>query len=274
MNKLKALFAGLAITALVVVGVGVKQARAQEAVPNYSCNVSVVDGTSNQGLKVSADGKTISATVNVTGSMANCDRYATISVWKSTTKSGLPLSQQKFFGNDTKKLKAGRNTLTTQLPQCTFWQADLLGQRRPKSVNNDANYQMPQDLLVNYKLGGEKCTPPPVDVCPNIDGMQSEVPAGYTKDANGNCVANPVDVCPNLDGMQATVPAGYQKDANGNCVIIPGVTPPVTITPAAATTEEALPDTGAGTIAAIASTVTAFGSGIAHYVINRRKLLV
>lgn len=30
--------------------------------------------------------------------------------------------------------------------------------------------------------------PPPIDVCPNISGMQASVPAGYVTDADGNCV--------------------------------------------------------------------------------------
>lgn len=275
MNKLKALFAGFAIAAVAVVGIGVKQAQAQEAVPNYSCDVTVVDGSSNNGLKVSADKKSISTKLKVTGSNANCDRYATIAVWKSDTANGQPLSQQKFFGHVTKKLSVGDHTLTTQLPECSFWQADLLGQARPKSINGDANYQYPQDILVNFKLGGKKCdTPPPptVDVCPNIPGDQATIPADMVKDADGNCVVptEPTDVCPNIDGMQTEVPDGYTRDADGNCVI----TPENPVVPAGTTVAEELPDTGAGAFAAIASSVTALGSGVAHFVIRRKKLLV
>ena len=64
---------------------------------------------------------------------------------------------------------------------------------------------------------------PPVDVCPNIDGVQTTVPAGMIKDAKGNCVTLPVDVCPNIPGVQTTVPAGLVKDSNGNCVEKPKV---------------------------------------------------
>jgi hypothetical protein len=54
---------------------------------------------------------------------------------------------------------------------------------------------------------------PPKDVCPNIDGIQTEVPDGYFIDY-GKCLK---DVCPNLDGGQAHVPDGYElKD--GKCV--------------------------------------------------------
>ncbi len=57
------------------------------------------------------------------------------------------------------------------------------------------------------------------DVCPNIDGVQAEVPDGY-EIVDGNCVVIIVDVCPNIDGTQASVPDGYELDANGDCVAI------------------------------------------------------
>jgi hypothetical protein len=110
-----------------------------------------------------------------------------------------------------------------------------------------------QDVLAN------SCTipdNPPVDACPNIDGDQSEVPAGYVVDGRGNCVLEPpaedvcpnidgdqsevpsgyilvsgacvrppvADVCPNVDGDQATVPDGLLLDAQGNCVAPPATT--------------------------------------------------
>jgi hypothetical protein len=59
----------------------------------------------------------------------------------------------------------------------------------------------------------------PVDVCPNLEGPQSEVPEGYTL-VEGECVQlppPPVDVCPNIEGAQSTVPEGY-KLAEGQCV--------------------------------------------------------
>ena len=63
--------------------------------------------------------------------------------------------------------------------------------------------------------------PPPVDVCPNLEGNQATVPEGYTL-VHGECVIVPplVDVCPNLEGNQATVPEGYTL-VHGECVIVP-----------------------------------------------------
>lgn len=81
-------------------------------------------------------------------------------------------------------------------------------------------------------------TAAPVDVCSNIDGLQTVVPAGYVA-AGSTCtpasatpaptttspatspvaapVAAPTDVCSNLAGVQASVPAGYVL-RNGRCV--------------------------------------------------------
>jgi len=71
-------------------------------------------------------------------------------------------------------------------------------------------------------------TPAEQDVCPNISGSQTTVPAGYTVDGSGQCVLiPPTDVCPNIAGDQATVPAGYTVDGSGQCV---APTPPATTT--------------------------------------------
>ena len=60
--------------------------------------------------------------------------------------------------------------------------------------------------------------PPPIDLCPNISGVQNPVPAGKIVDVDGNCVdAPPTDLCPNLDGVQESVPGGYIK-SGGVCV--------------------------------------------------------
>lgn len=63
--------------------------------------------------------------------------------------------------------------------------------------------------------------PPPVDVCPNIDGNQATVPDGYQL-VDGQCVVipPPVDLCPNLDGNQTTIPDGYEI-VDGQCQLIP-----------------------------------------------------
>ena len=65
---------------------------------------------------------------------------------------------------------------------------------------------------------------PPTDLCPNIEGNQTEIPGGMVKDEQGNCVTPtppPTDVCPNIEGNQTQIPGGMVKDEQGNCVSPP-----------------------------------------------------
>lgn len=65
-------------------------------------------------------------------------------------------------------------------------------------------------------------TPPPVDLCPNIDGTQATIPEGK-EIVGGVCVdivvVPPTDVCPNIEGDQATMPEGKEL-VEGICVDI------------------------------------------------------
>lgn len=54
-----------------------------------------------------------------------------------------------------------------------------------------------------------------IDVCPNLDGAQSSMPAGYLADQNSNCQP---DSCLNIAGLQISIPEHFDGDANGNCV--------------------------------------------------------
>lgn len=58
----------------------------------------------------------------------------------------------------------------------------------------------------------------PTDVCPNIDGLQIEIPAGYLQDSAGLCQ---YDVCQNMDGLQISIPDGYESLDGENCTLIP-----------------------------------------------------
>jgi hypothetical protein len=95
-------------------------------------------------------------------------------------------------------------------------------------------------------------TPPPVDVCTNIEGNQATVPTGYTV-TNGVCTQTPppVDVCTNIEGNQATVPTGYTV-TNGVCTqTVVVVTPPVVVPPVVVVPPAAKPVTGSTPIRAI-----------------------
>jgi hypothetical protein len=61
------------------------------------------------------------------------------------------------------------------------------------------------------------CETPPVDVCDNIDGVQTEVPDGYTLDGDYCCP--PVDVCDNIEGNQSEVPDGLAVNDDSYCYL-------------------------------------------------------
>lgn len=54
-----------------------------------------------------------------------------------------------------------------------------------------------------------------VDICSNLDGSQTMMPAGYLADQNGNCQP---DSCLNLAGLQVSVPDHYDSDTSGDCI--------------------------------------------------------
>jgi hypothetical protein len=69
------------------------------------------------------------------------------------------------------------------------------------------------------------CIPNPSDFCPNISGIQTEMPAGKNLNTAGQCVDILPYACPNFPQSMATIPDGFMYDTEGNCV--PLVTPPV-----------------------------------------------
>jgi hypothetical protein len=67
--------------------------------------------------------------------------------------------------------------------------------------------------------GGVVIPPVATDVCPNISGIQIDLPQGYVFDLSGRCIQTS-DVCPNISGVQTEVPEGYRFFKN-ECVEIP-----------------------------------------------------
>lgn len=66
--------------------------------------------------------------------------------------------------------------------------------------------------------GGNAVLVSPSDLCPNIDGMQWQLPSGFEQ-RDGRCAARADDLCLNLPGAQPTLPRGYWMDAGGLCLL-------------------------------------------------------
>jgi hypothetical protein len=123
---------------------------------------------------------------------------------------------------------AGSTTGTVTLTVKGNWPSDTNQRTRFASVTlssacvadvcpnlGGVQQQVPTGLVKD--ASGNCVPPPPTDVCPNIEGVQTQVPSGMIKNSAGNCVPPPTDVCPNLVGVQEQVPSGLVKDEAGNC---------------------------------------------------------
>lgn len=117
------------------------------------------------------------------------------------------------------------------------------------------NGSLAMDTLPVYVSSPPPPSPPverPVDLCPNLPGVQSSVPQGTYLDPSGNCVNLPQkqpedqlsppaggsdgqgkDVCPNIPGNQSFVPPDLVIDGSGNCVTPPAENPPAEENPPA-----------------------------------------
>ena len=145
------------------------------------------------------------------------------------------------------------NIVTLTLPYtAVFGQAGHFNEDGTPKAGHEQDY-----------LGPCQTTPPPTDVCPNIDGNQASNSGGHgqgragqlrhaaashgrvpehrrrpgarfrrawsrTSRASASPRRLPTDVCPNIDGNQATIPEGMVKDEQGNCVTPP---PPTDVCP-------------------------------------------
>lgn len=63
-------------------------------------------------------------------------------------------------------------------------------------------------------------TPPPIDVCLNLEEVQATLPTGYQVDAIGVCtlIIIPIDLCPNMFGIQEVIPPGLVLNNKAECV--------------------------------------------------------
>lgn len=79
--------------------------------------------------------------------------------------------------------------------------------------NNDNSTDFASVILAAIPASGIVEEELLIDVCANLDGMQTGVPDDYFLE-NDQCVQ---DVCDNIGGLQATIPAGYESLGGENC---------------------------------------------------------
>lgn len=295
MNKLKLILAGLVVTSAAFIA----QSVGSSASAATTCNLDIVDGPGNRGIKVNAAKTMVSATVVITGD-ASCRKPVTLAVWKLPNKQGLPLTAQKFFGNKSQMYGRGTHTITTAIPEC-YWQADLLGQMRPKSVNGNADYQWPQDKLANYRLGGSKSCDkppkPPLEPTCSISVSKTTANAGdkvtvnwSSQNTTGGNITNIGRVAKTgsrevtittttrfvgtFTGSRGqTVTCEALVTVNGTPVPPPvTTTPPAVVTTASKSTPESLPVTGTGATVAAISGISSTLAGLGHFIIRKRFL--
>ncbi len=86
------------------------------------------------------------------------------------------------------------------------------------SDNNIEDFEV-TDLPLLVLSGGVYEVEVVVDLCRNIENLQTELPDGMLADEAGNCYE---DFCPNLDGLQVVAPVGFEKPIGSeNCEEIP-----------------------------------------------------
>jgi hypothetical protein len=194
-----------------------------------------------QGFDVHPD--VVSTQFKITGD-EDCRMDVTLTVWKipHATLQPYPVEEQEYFSHATgKDLKPGFHTLASKVPAC-FWQADLVRGTAPTGPGGKLPYE--DGRMLNAKLGGDKqCVEEPEDVCPNIDGTQSEVPEGHELNGKGDCVVPEEPEEPGGRGNDEPEVKGEQ-------------TPTI------------LPETGAGALAGTFMGISA-SAGIAHAIVSR-----
>jgi hypothetical protein len=93
-------------------------------------------------------------------------------------------------------------------------------------IGSNLDFSKVRVILSNYACVGQnsvtfdhlrlvtQCGDEPVDVCTNIDGVQTEVPSGYTEsggictETSGGGGTELTDMCSNIEGVQTEVPQG------------------------------------------------------------------
>lgn len=121
----------------------------------------------------------------------------------------------------------GAQTWTLDIsPFCGSFQWDLYA--GSELTDNMKNNRLSGGYLVDHDVFEKTCStpnvrpspPPPNDVCPNLEGVQSEVPDGYHLNNDGLCVPNTCDI-PTLTGLLHVSGEDCPPPTSGACYYEP-----------------------------------------------------
>lgn len=176
MNKLKVIIA----SAVVLAGVFVAGSQSASAQSVPECTIDPIPLNMWQKSFTTANGKA-TAKFTLKGE-ANCKKAMTVAVWKAPAANGQPVNEQKLYAYKTGVFGKGENTLSVNLPDDCYFQADLLKGTNPTAPDGTANYAyqdgkiVKNHPLVDFKFGGNrKCEDAP-EKCPYDSSMEKNDP--------------------------------------------------------------------------------------------------
>lgn len=142
----------------------VAMARPTDNTNSDACNLNPVVPTSltstNKNFTYNAN-NTVTGQFKVDGTDPNCKMDVVFASWKSPNASGYPLKDQTLFDYSLGKFSKGTHTLTVKLPECGYWQIDLLKGTKPTADDGSADYGFFKAHMLDTALGGKPCEEKP-----------------------------------------------------------------------------------------------------------------
>jgi len=89
-------------------------------------------------------------------------------------------------------------------------------------VNGHGDHEADRDVIPPFTFSDKKGSDASLAAGQNWTAANA---AMYANGCRAPASAPPTDVCPNVEGVQTAVPSGMTKDASGNCVTIVTLTP-------------------------------------------------
>lgn len=164
--KVTNIIAGMVVAVATVVAINTAPASAATSTNTNNSNCKVTGVTpitdlfdTGKNFTFSADGKKVTAHFVVTGN-SSCTKSVAFATWKSPTKDGHPLKDQTLYDSRVAIYGVGTHSMTLNLPQCSYWQLDLLNNTRATAADGSAAYAWTDGMFDTMLGGNPKCEEP------------------------------------------------------------------------------------------------------------------